>query len=186
MKLFALILIFVISLAVPIYANANEPPFEVHIFYLDTGGVVCAACAGDYALERELVASINSIFRNAIHEGQIVFRYYNLNRNDNFGVRLSERADLLGLDLDSAEMPIFLTQDNRYFYGDEALTLLYEKVSEHLLPALEAGEGLITPLITEQQPEPRSTLNLMIASLALIISGGSIYYWRKKRGEKHS
>jgi len=316
-----MVFMLTISLAAHAYANPLESPFEVEIFYLDGGGGVCAACPGDFAIERELAASVNSVFRHGINSGQIVFRYYNLHRSDDFSLQLSERAYLAGLDLESAEMPVFFTQDNLYFYGDQAIEMLmyhaenlgidlsveafeeidgipssgttpympegvvvsprsddpynltandsvviyfyvpwcpscyeiapimdnmpeyvmldgrpsyvrlislnrdipehhdiirkyheklnipderrfvplvligdrdlflYEEVSRYLLPALEAGEGLHTPLFTERQPEPVPVLNQMALPLVLLIAIGSasLYYWfGKKRGEKHA
>jgi len=125
--LFALMLIgFSVSFAAPLYANANqaELPFEAEVFYYDAGGGVCAACPGDYALERALVASVSAVFRHGIHNEQIVFRYYNIHRGGEFSLLLSERAYRSGLDLASVEMPVFFTQDDRYFYGDDAIEIL--------------------------------------------------------------
>ena len=66
--------------------------------------------------------------------------------------------------------------------GDRDL-FLYDEVSQYLIPALEAGEGLITPLFTQRIVEPESTSTQMIWPMVLIgaIIVAITFYWLGRR-----
>ena len=51
---------------------------------------------------------------------------------------------------------------------------LYDEVSAGLVTALEAGEGLLTPLFTERQPLPNSNYSFIFVGSAI---GITILYW---------
>jgi len=61
--------------------------------------------------------------------------------------------------------------------GDRNL-FLYNEVSTYLLPALEAGEGLTTPLFTERQPDLEQTGAITHWVILFIIIGATIVFAR--------
>jgi hypothetical protein len=115
--------ILITFLSIPTYAASDEP-FKVDVFFWDEYES-CFECP-DYELplERTVRILVRRIFAQVIDDGLVAFNYHNLFDDENFNAMLSDRSIMAGVDIASIEMPIFFTQDNHSFGGDEAVANL--------------------------------------------------------------
>ena len=137
------IIAFSTFFAMPVYASRTV----VEVFYWDDGGG-CYACH-DFRVERELAHLIRRTFGEVIDDEQVTFSFLNLHRGNDIRARLSERADLAGIDEKSVEFPAFFTQENYYFGGDEAIELLAAHMEID-----EASSSIYEPEEPEALQEP--------------------------------
>jgi len=104
-------------------SGTSGTSFEIDIFFMDQGSE-CVMCLDDYPLEDNIRLLMTQTFAQYIEDGSVVLNYFNLHRSAAFSIWLSERADLAGVDKEELEMPVFFTQDNRYFDGSDAIERL--------------------------------------------------------------